>query len=65
VYLLFINLDKLGEFERGLLKTKINGHVPLGLNNARFNAFTEISFDLVNSAQLMKYGIVCSNKQAV
>jgi hypothetical protein len=37
MYLLFINLDKLGEFERGLLKTKINGHIPLGLNDARFN----------------------------
>lgn len=65
MYLLFINLDKLGEFERGLLKAKISGHVPTGLNDTRFNAFTEISFDLVNAIQLEQYGIICADKPAV
>jgi hypothetical protein len=62
VYLLFINLDKLGEFERGMLKAKISGHVPTGLNHSRFNAFTGISFNLVNIEQIIHYGIVCKNK---
>jgi len=65
IYLLFVNLDNLGEFERGLLKAKISGHIPTGLNDTRFNAFTGISFDLVNSKQLIQYGIVCTEKQAV
>ena len=62
IYLLLINLDKLGEFERGFLKAKINGHVPTGLNDTRFSAFTEISFELVNAEQLEDYGIVCEVK---
>jgi len=61
-YLLLINLDKLGEFERGFLKAKISGHVPTGLNEARFNAFNRISFDLVDAKQLTRYGIVCADK---
>jgi len=60
VYLLFINLDLLGETERGILRAKISGHVPTGLNNIRFTAFREIQFDLVNADQLMKYGIMCT-----
>jgi hypothetical protein len=60
MYLLFINLDKLGEFERGLLKEKICGYVPTGLNSARFSAFVGISFDLVNAKQLEKRGIICT-----
>lgn len=63
VYLLFINLDKLGERERGLLKTKINGYVPTGLNDNKFCEFTEISFDLVSAEQLKSYGITCTVKQ--
>ncbi|MDR1841609.1 MAG: hypothetical protein LBQ86_06760 [Holophagales bacterium] len=63
VYLLFINLDKLGAFERGLLKSKIIGHVPTGLNDNRFCEFTEISFDLVSAEQLKSYGITCTAKQ--
>jgi|GEM_PF-1399773 len=60
VYLLFINLDKLGAHERGLLKVRISGHVPTGLNNhKRFSTFTEIVFDLVNANQLKQYGIDC------
>jgi len=62
VYLLMINLDKLGEFERGLLKERISGHVPIGLNESRFREFTNISFDLVNSEQLKSYGIICAAK---
>ena len=62
VYLLFINLDKLGERERGMLKEKINGHVPTGLNDERFSAFTNITFDLVNAEQLKNYGIKCTQK---
>ena len=63
MYILFINLEGLGEKERGLLKDRIKGHVPTGLNDARFNAFTEISFDLVNTKKkLMEHGIVCEDK---
>jgi len=65
IYLLFVNLDNLSEFERGLLKVKISGHVPIGLNDKRFKAFNEISFNLVNSKQLSQYGIVCTERQAV
>jgi hypothetical protein len=61
VYLLFLNLDRLGEFERGLLKTKISGHIPTGLNIERFKAFKEISLDLVNADQLTRYGIICAS----
>jgi hypothetical protein len=62
VYLLYINFDSFGETERGLLKAKLAGHIPTGLNEARFNTFNGISFDLVNAAQLTKYGIVCADK---
>jgi hypothetical protein len=65
MYLLFINMDRLSAFERGLLKTKISDHVPTGLNQERFNAFKEISFDLVNAEQLINYGISCTAKQSV
>jgi len=61
-YLLVINLDKLGEFERGMLKAKISEHVLRGLNDGRFTAFTEISFDLVNAEQLKFRGITCIAK---
>jgi hypothetical protein len=61
IYLLLINLDKLGEFERGLLKTKISGYIPTGLNdNTRFTAFRNISFDVVNAKQLSQHGIICT-----
>ncbi|MDR1477700.1 MAG: hypothetical protein LBJ00_02030 [Planctomycetaceae bacterium] len=60
VYLLLIRLDKYGSFERGRLKEKINGHVPLGLNDTRFSKFKEISFELVNAEQLKQYGIICT-----
>ena len=63
IYLLLINLDKFSEFERGLLMTKISGHVPTGLNESRFSAFTSIAFDLVNPEQLKKYGITCTQKK--
>lgn len=63
LYLLVVNLDKLGEFERGLLKAKISGHVPTGLNNNSFREFTNISFDLVDIKQLGRYGITCTAKQ--
>ena len=62
IYLLVINLDKFGEHERGLLRAKISGHVPTGLNHNRFSAFTDIVFALVNVEQLNHYGIVCTNK---
>jgi len=61
-YLLVINLDKLGEFERGMLKAKISDHIPRGLNDSRFTAFKEISFDLVNTEQLKSRGISCIAK---
>jgi hypothetical protein len=61
IYLLLINLDTLSEFERGLLKTKISGHIPTGLNDKKFNAFHGISFDLINTKQLSQYNIICTN----
>jgi hypothetical protein len=61
-YLLLINLDKFSEFERGLLKTKISGHVPTGLGESRFSAFTSITFELVNIEQLKNYGVICTEK---
>ena len=67
IYLLFINLDNLGTYERGRLKEKINnGYIPVGLDDGRFCEFTRISFDLVNAEQLKKYGITCTaNKNTV
>ena len=65
VFLLFINLDKFGEIERGRLLSKVCGHVPMGLNEPRFPAFTSISFDLVNAEQLKNYGIICTEKAEV
>jgi len=62
IYLLVINHDKLGEFERGLLMTKVNNHIPKGLNDNRFPAFTSIEFDLVNIEQLKNYKIFCTTK---
>jgi len=62
IYLLLINFDKLGEFERGKLKEKISGHVPTGLNAVRFNAFASITFNLVNAKQIACYGIDCKVK---
>jgi len=62
VFLLFINLDKFGEIDRGRLRAKISGHVPTGLNADRFPAFTSISFDLLNAEQLKNYGIICTEK---
>ena len=65
VYLLLVNLDKFSEFERGLLMAKISGHVPTGLGDSRFSAFTSIVFDLVNAEQLKNYGIICTEKAEV
>jgi hypothetical protein len=61
VYLLFINLDLFGETERGLLKAKISGQIPTGLNHSRFSAFMRMKFKIVNTAQLKKdYSIICT-----
>ena len=57
VYLLFINLDLFGKHERSSLKTKIEDYVPTGLNKERFSAFTEISFNVVNSERLKEHKI--------
>jgi hypothetical protein len=64
-YLLFINLDKLGEFERGMLAERISGHVPTGLNDKQFTKFTQIRFELVDSEQLKKHGITCEEIKVV
>ena len=65
VFLLLVNLDKLGKNERSLLKSKISGHIPTGLNASEYSAFTNISFDLVNAEQLKtKYGIACTAKHS-
>ena len=63
IFILFINMDKLCEPERGLLMTKISGHVPTGLNKERFCAFSSIAFELVNAEQLTRHGITCTEKQ--
>jgi hypothetical protein len=60
IYLLFINLDKLGAEERGKLKLKISGQIPTGLNNERFSEFKEISFKLVDAKRLKRFGIICT-----
>jgi len=62
VFLLFINFDVFSEIERGRLMAKISGHIPTGLNEPRFPAFTSVSFDLVNAGQLKNYGIICTEK---
>jgi hypothetical protein len=43
-----------------MLKEKIIGHIPTGLNKDVYTAFTCISFDLVNPSQLETYGISCT-----
>jgi hypothetical protein len=60
VYLLFIHMDKLAPRERGHLAEKISGHIPRGLNSSKFPMFTELEFDLVDSAGLKQYGIVAT-----
>jgi hypothetical protein len=60
IYLLFINLDKFGENELLKLKTKISGYIPTGLNAEKYNGFTKISFDVVNSKKLKEHGIICT-----
>jgi len=64
IYLLFINFDNFGETERGLLKTRISSHVPIGLKNSRFGLFPQMSFELVNAEQLKTYGIICTVKNS-
>ena len=65
-YLLFVNLDGLGEHEWGRLKEKIRGHIPTGLNDDRFCEFTDISFELVYAAEQFKpHGIICTANDAV
>jgi hypothetical protein len=60
-YLLLINLDRLGERERGMLKARISGHIPTGLERNRYPHFPGISFELVNADQLKNYGIICES----
>ena len=62
VYLLLINLDKLGSHERALLKNKISGYIPTGLNGNQFTAFSSVTFDIVTAEQLKTYGITCTAK---
>jgi hypothetical protein len=61
-FLLFINLDEFAAFERGKLKAKISGYIPTGLNGfGSFNGFVkEKPFELINSEQLGKHGIICT-----
>lgn|GEM_PF-6747084 len=55
-----IFLEKFTVFK----KEKINGHVPTGLNENRFNAFTKISFALVSRVQIKsKYSIICNTME--
>jgi hypothetical protein len=62
IYLLFLNLDKLSESERGKLREKIIGCIPTGLNDSKYNGFTSIAFRVVNSEQLKEHGIICTAK---
>jgi hypothetical protein len=59
-FLLLIHLDRLGERERGMLKARISGYIPTGLDHNRFPHFPGISFELVNADQLKNYGIICN-----
>ncbi len=61
-YILLINMDKLSEFERGLLLEKISGYIPTGLNDKKYSYFSEIAFDLTDITQLKRYGIGCTVK---
>ena len=63
VYLLLINLDKLGASERLKLYDKIVGYIPTGLNDSRYSAFTNITFDIVDIKGIAKYGVTCSAKK--
>ena len=64
VYLLLINCDKLAAKDRGLLEIKISGHIPTGLNDYRFSAFTNIHFEIVDADKIKtKYGITCTTIQ--
>jgi len=65
IYLLLINCDKLAEKERGLLATKISGHIPTGLNdNRRFSNFSNIRFEIVDARKIKScYGINCTAMQ--
>jgi len=60
VYLLLINFDKFTPHERGLLEVKISGHIPTGLNNSRFNEFTNVHFEIVDVHKMLTYGINCT-----
>ena len=62
LFLLLIHFNMLGNYERALLKSKIDGFIPTGLNDKRFIAFTNISFDLVNAEKLEDYGIICTER---
>jgi len=62
VYLLLLNSDELQSREREKLQDKISGHIPTGLNDSRFCAFTKITFALVNPEQIKAYGITCTAK---
>ena len=62
MYLIFINLDGLGQKERRRLKEKLHGYVPTGLNIDEYSAFTNISYDIVNAEQIKIYGITCTTK---
>ena len=63
VFLLLINADWFSNAERLRLKEKICGHIPTGLNNIRFPAFTSIAFELANAKQLKSFGITCTAKK--
>jgi hypothetical protein len=62
IYLLFLNLDKLSESERGKLREKLIGCIPTGLNDSKYSGFTSIAFRIVNSEQLKEHGIICTPK---
>lgn len=61
-YLIFINLDNLGEKVRGRLKEKISGYIPTGLNSNDFTALENIAFKLVDKEQMKSYNITCTHK---
>ncbi|MCL2527844.1 MAG: hypothetical protein FWE42_05425 [Defluviitaleaceae bacterium] len=62
IYLIFINLDKLGQKERRRLKEKLHGYIPTGFNEGKYIHFKGISYDIVNAEQIKTYGITCTTK---
>jgi len=57
VFLLIINISSFTGYECERLYNRFNGHIPTGLNDSKYKAFSSIFFDLVLLDELhKKYG---------